>query len=750
MFIKQIYYSLLMKRLLSVILPLIFIFLASQFKQEYNLRSVLQARTGKLWTAWFSKSDSASPFASPYPLIKDTKEQILQYLNNTNLFTAESLSWQLPFTGDTTAEVIVPFRINMQGTQLAAKEVQTKDVKPATMPMVVKQIVSPQVKAMDFELYEKAITVVNNKQGLLPFRTLDTLSFASLTIGEAKGNTFQEYLDKYTTFQHFAIARKDTSSSAYESLLTKLADYKVVVIGLHGLNTSASQAYGIPQSTRTFLERLRSKTTVALVVFGTPYSLKYFDRIDHLLCAYEDTEVTQTLIPQVLFGAVSATGRLPVTVSQALPAGTGETTQTLKRLGYTVPERLGMHTPTLQRIDKIVEACIKDSVMPGAQVLVAKNGKVIYEKAYGYLTYDKKELVTKKTIYDLASVTKVAATLQAVMALQAKGMLNVKAKIADYLPELKGTNKEHIVIQDLLLHQAGLLAFQDHWTRTKVESEFDTTYYSYELDEMHPLVVATGLYGVATLKDSLWNWTIQSRLMKKPQRQKSYAYRYSDIGFDILQQLVERQTNMSLDAYVDKYFYHSLGLDELTFNPLKKFKESYIAPTELDNRFRGKLVRGTVHDQEAALMGGVAGHAGLFGNANDLAVLMQMNLQKGYYGGKRYFPDNTIPTFTKTYQPKNRRGLGWDRPEPDGGGGVSDLASRNSFGHTGFTGTCVWIDPDQELVYIFLSNRVYPNAENNKLARYKVREKIQSVVYESMSTPKTLVADVKGNKPETN
>jgi CubicO group peptidase (beta-lactamase class C family) len=739
-----------MKRILAFILPLVFIFIASQFKQEYTLKSMLQARTGKLWTTLFSSSGQENGFVSKYPLVNDTREQVLRYLNNNDLFSSDNLSWQLPFTGDTIAEVVIPFRINAQGTLIAAKEVQSGEVKPAAMPIIVKQIVSPQILAYDFEQYEKAITIVANQKTLIPYRSLDTLSFASLSIGQPQGNTFQEYLDKYVAFQHFAIARKDTSSRAYESLLEKLSKYKVVVVGLHGLNASAGQAYGIPQATRTFLERLRTRTNITLVVFGTPYSLKYFDRIEHLLCAYEDNDVTQTLVPQVLFGALPAVGRLPVTVSQSLPAGAGETTQTLKRLGYTVPERLGMQTPTLKRIDRIVEACIKDSVMPGAQILVAKNGRVIYEKAYGYLTYDKKEPVTNRTLYDLASVTKVAATLQAVMALQAKGGLDVKAKISDYLPELKGTNKEHILIQDLLLHQAGLLAFQDHWTRTKVEADFDTTYYSYELDELHPLVVATGLYGISSLKDSLWHWTIKSRLLKKPQQQKAYPYKYSDIGFDILQQIVERQSNQSLDDYLDRHFYRSLGLDELTFNPLNKFKESNIAPTEQDKRFRGKLVRGTVHDQEAALMGGVAGHAGLFGNANSLAILMQMNLQKGYYGGKRYFPETTIPNFTKTYQPNNRRGLGWDRPNPEGGGGLSDLASRNSFGHTGFTGTCVWIDPDQELVYIFLSNRVYPNAENNKLARYKVREKIQSVVYESMNNPKSLVADVNKNNPEAN
>src|SRR5687768_8580842 len=227
-----------MKKLLSVILPLVFIFIASQFKQEYNLRSLLQARTGKLWTILFSNSGQDNTFASKYPLVKDTRNQVLQYLKNTDLFATQNLSWQLPFTGDTIAEVIIPFRINGQGTQLAAKQVESGNSKPATMPIVVKQIMSPQALAFEFELYEKAITVINNQQDLIPFRSLDTLSFASLTIGQAKGNTFQTYLNKYTTFEHFAIARKDTSSRAYESLLDKLSKYKVVVVGLHGLTAS--------------------------------------------------------------------------------------------------------------------------------------------------------------------------------------------------------------------------------------------------------------------------------------------------------------------------------------------------------------------------------------------------------------------------------------------------------------------------------------------------------------------------------
>ncbi len=320
------------------------------------------------------------------------------------------------------------------------------------------------------------------------------------------------------------------------------------------------------------------------------------------------------------------------------------------------------------------------------------------------------------------------------MALQSQGALDINRKASHYLPELKGSNKEHIVIRDLLLHQAGLIAFQDHWTRTKTASGLDTAFFSAAPDAEHPLMVAPNLYGIAALRDSLVRWTIQSRLLKKRLIQKKYAYKYSDVGFDLLQMVVERIVNQPLDAYLNQTFYQPLGLDELTFQPLQRFTQSRIAPTEQDNAFRGVLLQGTVHDQEAALMGGVAGHAGLFSTANDLAVLMQMNLQKGYYGGKQFFDEQTLPAFTRTYESTNPRGLGWDRPLPTGGN-VADLASRNSFGHTGFTGTCVWVDPDEEMVYVFLSNRVYPEVNNTKLAQYKVRQKIQNVLYEAIAKP---------------
>jgi CubicO group peptidase (beta-lactamase class C family) len=728
--------------------PITFVLLFIEFSQPGS-SAAIRLEAGKQWVSHLLNGFSSEQYSalsqptdkSKY-LQRGFANQISPDQVNSSLFTSDNLIWQMLFTDQYSTDILVPFRINGQPVE-TNKLVQANIYKkPFDIPFVRPELTDPIALSMEYEFYEKSITVVKNKQQFIPFRNLESLTFASLQIGQAAYDYFPQYLDKYASFQHFAIPAISLSDNASEALVKKLEKFKVVVISLHGLTNSPLAAYGIPQSSRTLIERLRTKTNVALVVFGTPYSLKYFDRLDYVVCAYEDNSVTQKLVPQILFGAIPASGKLPVTVTASLKAGSGLTTSSLNRLGYTLPERVGLQSSTLQRIDRVVEGCIQDSVMPGAQVLVAKNGKVIFEKAYGYLQYDKRIPVTLHTLFDLASVTKVAATLQAIMVLQSKGVLDIHRKASDYLPELKHTNKENIVIQDLLLHQAGLLAFQDHWTRTKAETGLDSAFYSSVFSPQHPLMVAPGIYGIAALRDSLWQWTIQSRLLKKTKSQKTYPYKYSDVGFDILQQVVERLVNQPLDVYVNQTFYQPLGLDELTFNPLRKFDPNRIAPTELDNRFRGVLLRGTVHDQEAALMGGVAGHAGLFGTANDLAVLMEMNLQKGYYGGKQYFGEQTIPTFTKTYQAGNPRGLGWDRPSVDGGS-TAELASPNSFGHTGFTGTCVWIDPDAGIVYIFLSNRVYPDVDNTKLARYKVRQKIQNVIYEAIApTPGPVIAGI--------
>jgi beta-glucosidase-like glycosyl hydrolase/CubicO group peptidase (beta-lactamase class C family) len=592
---------------------------------------------------------------------------------------------------------------------------------------------NPQAELVKRNLYEQAITLVTNENKLVPFQVLDTNTFASVSIGLPTGNEFQATLDNYASFQHYAVTAENATEQYYNTLAEKLSHFKVVVVSLHKLNNASAKSYGISLQTRTFIERLRTKTQVVVSVFGNPYSLKYFDKIKHLVCAYEDNEITQSLVPQMLFGAVEMKGKLPVSAAP-FKQGTGIQTTSLKRLSYSVPESVGMSAAYLNEgIDSLINWAIKDKNMPGCQILVAKQGKVIFSKSYGHLTYDSVEQVKPHTIYDIASVTKVAATLQAVMFLHERQLLDVNQKASYYLPELKGSNKENMLIRDILMHQAGLIAYLAHWEKTRTSGKgLNSSYYSQIQNGLHSLEIAPGLYGIESMKDSLWKWTIDSRLLYKPRNQTQHRFEYSDLGFYIMQKVAERLLNQPIEDFLMQNFYSPLGLYRLTFNPLCNFDESCIAPTEQDRVFRGRQIRGSVHDQGAAMMGGVAGHAGLFSNANNLAILMQMNLQKGYYGGRRYLLEPTLPTFTKSYNTGNRRGLGWDRPRPEGGGLVSDFASRNSYGHTGFTGTFAWVDPDEELVYIFLSNRIYPSAHNEKLMKNNIRRRVQDIVYKSI------------------
>lgn len=583
------------------------------------------------------------------------------------------------------------------------------------------------------DLYKKAITLVNNKDSLLPVKYLDTTSFASVAIGEKEGNTFQEMLSNYASFTHFTLD-KNPEEGTYSALLEKLQDYEVVVVGLHGMSMYNNTHYGLSDNAKRFLARLKSANKkVILTVFGNPYSLKFFSDFPHLICAYEDNRVTQKIVPEIIFGAQPVNGKLPVSPAPDLRQGSGiALDQPMYRLRYSFPESVGMDSRTLMKIDTIARQAIADKATPGCQILVARNGVVVFNKSYGHLTYDKTHPVTSNTVYDVASITKVAGTLQAVMFLEERKMIDVDRKASYYLPELKKTNKEDLYIKDILTHQAGLIPFIPYWKKTVDSAGFDTIYYSRTQTALFTNEVVPGVYSRADMEDSLWKWTIESNLLKKNRKTKKYDYQYSDLGFYIMKRIAEKLLNQPIDEFLQQNIYSPLGLTTMTYKPLAKMPVDRIAPTEDDQYFRKCLVRGCVHDPGAAMFGGVAGHAGLFSNANDLAILMQMNLQRGYYGGQKYLLGGTLDEFTKRQFEKNRRGLGWDKPEPSGNGPTSDYASPNTFGHTGFTGTATWVDPDHNLVYVFLSNRIYPDAGNTKLIKQNIRTKVQDVIYESI------------------
>jgi CubicO group peptidase (beta-lactamase class C family) len=407
------------------------------------------------------------------------------------------------------------------------------------------------------------------------------------------------------------------------------------------------------------------------------------------------------------------------------------------RLAYSIPESQGLDSKILDRIDTVMEISIKRRAFPGGVVLVAKNGQVVFEKAYGHYDYSKTKEVTTETVYDLASITKVLATTQAVMFLASRGVIDMDRPIGRYIPELKNTNKGDLILKDILAHEAGLLAFIPHYAKTVEAGQWKSAYYKPKEEPGFTLPVSNDMYGVNSLRDSLWIWTVKSDLRKLESGRRKYSYVYSDLTMYLMQALVEKMTNQPLDEFLDQNIYAPLGLYTMAFNPMKKYSKEWVAPTEDDITFRKRLIQGYVHDPGAAMYGGVAGHAGLFGKANDLAVMMQMMLNGGKYGDVTFLDEKTIMDFTKRQSNQSRRGWGWDKPEPEmgKGGSAGVLAPKSTFGHTGFTGTCVWADPENDLIFVFLSNRVHPDANNNTLLKDGVRPEIHDIIYQAMRSP---------------
>jgi beta-N-acetylhexosaminidase len=577
------------------------------------------------------------------------------------------------------------------------------------------------------KLYSEAITVAANKGDLLPLGQLDQKKIASLSIG-GSGTVFSDYLNRYTQVDHFQIA-KASGESAHYNLMKQLEDYEVIVVGLMGVSNSPQRQFGVAPGDLELIRALEKRQKVVTVLFGNVYAAKYLEGLEHVVFAYENSPFTQKLVPQILFGARPAKGILPVTVSELFTQGVGGLLVPSNRLAYGSPESVGVNGEKLDKIDGVVAEMIASKAAPGARVLVAKAGTVIFDRSYGHLDYEKSAPVTSETVYDLASVTKVAATTLAAMFLHSRGELDLSKTLGDYLPELKTTNKGGILLSNLLAHEAGLKAFIPHYTKTLSSGKWNPSFYKDSISAGYTLPVSNDMFAQTTLRDSLWKWTVESELLPKP-----YVYVYSDLTMYFMQAVIERIVNQPLDEFVAQNFYAPLGLQTLTFKPFEKIPLAQIAPTENDQTFRGRQIQGYVHDPGAAMYGGVAGHAGLFGTAQDLAVVLQLLLNKGSYGDVSLLKPETIAAFTQRQSKLSRRGWGWDKPEPEKGkgGSAGKLAPKSTFGHTGFTGTCVWADPDNQLTYIFLSNRVYPSASNNTLLDLGIRTKIHDLIYEAM------------------
>jgi beta-N-acetylhexosaminidase len=621
------------------------------------------------------------------------------------------------------------------------------------------------------KLVEQSITVIKNQDDLVPLNTLTGKRIAVVSVGTDKDSPFAQSISHYCRADFFSM-EKNPGFNASIALRDSLSKYDVVIAGLLNTSNKTSKNFGVTNESARILNSIGADTKVILAVFANPYAidiLKDLSNIETIVVSYQDDEMTEEVTAEVITGAISAQGVLPVTACSDFAQGAGICTNGGNRLRWVEPEFLGLRgniTPdqnvhqldvqpsgnpsgdyeedmmednfnksgtsedALARIDQIAKSGITKGAYPGCRVLISKDGNVVYDKSFGTLNWKDNEPVNTNTMYDLASITKVASTTLSAMKLVDMGKLDVEKKLGDYLVFPQGNPYADVSIKNMLSHCAGFTPWIPFYQHTIKDGKLSSDIYRTRAEPGFSLQVANGIYIIDSYRDSIFNTIISTPISSER------TYNYSDLGYYFMQRIVEKQSGVTLDQFVKDNFYNPLGLSSMTYNPLKGENKSNIAPTENDQTFRSQHLKGYVHDQGAAMMGGVAGHAGLFSTAQDLAVVMQMLMDNGSYGGRQYITPETILLFNTRHFSGNRRGLGFDKPSlSPGNGSTCRQAGNLSFGHTGFTGTMCWADPETGIVFVFLSNRVNPDAENKKLQQLNIRTEIQAEAYKAFGFP---------------
>jgi beta-N-acetylhexosaminidase len=582
-------------------------------------------------------------------------------------------------------------------------------------------------------LTEKALTILKNDNDLLPLRDLDTLKIASVSLGADTITIFQKTLGLYTTVDHYFIPTKPTEAQI-AALRTKLSSYNLLLVGVHLSSISPRTNYGLTDQMNAVLQELIANKKAVVSIFGNPYSLNKIPNIENaraLVMSYQLTPYTQDLSAQLIFGAIPAQGKLPVTVNAQFPYNSGIETPAIGRLKYTIPEELGMDSRTITfKIDSIANLAITEKATPGCVVQLAKDGKVFFRKAYGKHTYEGQAPVKLTDLYDLASVTKITASTLALMSLWDQKKFDLDATMKDYLPDFAKSNKADLQWRRVLTHSARLKAFIVLWKEAQnPDGSWKKRTFSTKQSRRYP----TSVVGDSLFIFKNYDQTIFHAIRDSPLNEKE-GYVYSDLSFILYPQIVKRLSGENFEDYLKNHYYHKLGANTLTFNPKRFYKLEDIVPTERDTFFRMTQLHGQVHDEAAAMLGGLSGHAGLFGNVNDVMKVWQMYLQQGYYGGQQLLSKDALIEFTRYQYPEmgSRRGIGFDKPTFKYSGNAPKYASPSSFGHTGYTGIMTWADPAWKLNYVFFSNRVYPTRENSKISTLNIRTAIMDVVYQEL------------------
>ncbi len=611
------------------------------------------------------------------------------------------------------------------------------NVKPVEAENITEDLSPVETKVLIRELYSNSLTLLNNQDNILPVRNLDSVKIATLAINKNEITKFQQRISDYFPADNFHIDPADKELSA--ELLDTLSGYDLVIAGIFKTDQRPREGFGITQDLQDFLEKLVGSHRTVITYFGNPYALQRLDPLKNaggLILAYEENEFTEDLSAQLIFGGIGARGSLPVTISESWPAGYGLTTTGNLRLQYGLPESAGMSSEILySKIDSIVNIGLNARAFPGCEVMAARKGIVVFHKTYGYHTFDNRVALETGDLFDLASVTKVSSSLPGLMLLDAEGKFSPEETLGNYLPEFRNSDKAGLLLKDLLTHQAGLTPSISFWKETlKNDSVYKKSAIRYGVSEKFPLKVADRLYINKNYRKKIFN-----EIKKSPLGEKKFVY--SDLAFILTPAIVERLSGENWTDFVIKNIYHKIGAYDLVFNPYLRYSLSRIVPTENDTFFRRQQLQGTVHDESAAMLGGISGHAGLFATAGDLMKLMELYRRMGEYGGEQLIGRDVMEKYTSVQFPENdnRRGLGFDKPLLNN----SELeqkdtyptrsASPESFGHSGYTGTFVWVDPVKEISYIFFSNRVYPTRDNNLLSRLNIRTEILQAIYDSIT-----------------
>ena len=608
----------------------------------------------------------------------------------------------------------------------------------------------PQTRDLIRRLNQAAITVLNNKNHILPLHVDKAQTLALLEIGKpGETEVLARQMSRYTSLARFRL-RPNQTEAENRRLRDSLATYKRIVIAV-------SEQRLAPY--HSFFAKFAPENP-AIYLFFTPgkMMMQIHHAVSHapaVILGHSHNSDVQRQTADILFAKATADGRLSASIGGLFPTGAGVTITPETPLHF-IPEEHGLSSALLKKIDTIALDGIQQGAYPGCQVVVLKNGHVMVDKAFGTYAGKGSPGVESTDIYDLASLSKTTGTLLAVMKLYDKGRFNLTDKISDYLPFLQRTDKKDITIREILYHQSGLPPWLPFYQEVIDKDSYDGRLFSARKDAHHPVQIGTATWANPRFKfkseyispvktgdytiqicDSLWlnrsfRKVIEEKIVEAPLKQKRYVY--SDIGFILLGMLVEQLAGMPMEAYLQREFYEPMGLERTGYLPLRRFAKSEIVPSNKDRFLRKETLQGYVHDEASAFFGGLAGNAGLFSTAREVARVYQMLLNGGEIDGKRYLSKETCNLFTTESSKISRRGLGFDKPDmedPKKGNCASGVPA-GVYGHTGFTGTCAWVDPENDLVYVFLSNRIYPNVTNRKLNQLHIRERIQEAIYDAM------------------